>query len=114
MITKAKLEDAVDHGLTDKTLADLLGAGFPAHLPDADEFPHVHVDHDLSLAIERMGATGVNVLPVVSRASLRRLMGVVTLHDVLQVYGVAKGTGEPATASLDPAVSNSLPTQRSD
>jgi chloride channel protein, CIC family len=90
MITKAKLEGAVVLGMGDKKLADLLGEGFPRHLPNADEFPHVHVDHDLSLAIERMGATGVNVLPVVSRANLRKLIGVVTLGDVLRVYGVGK------------------------
>jgi CIC family chloride channel protein len=112
MITKAKLEGAVAHGLADNKLSELLSEGFPRHLPDADEFPHVHVDHDLSLAIERMGATGVNVLPVVSRANLRRLMGVVTLEDLLRAYGVAKA--EPATASPDPAASSSRPPSRSD
>jgi CIC family chloride channel protein len=102
-ITNAKLQGAVAHGLADKKLEDLLGDGFPRHLPSADEFPHVHLDHDLSLAIERMGTTGVNVLPVVSRANLRELMGVVTLHDVLLAYGVAKASGEPDTPSPPPS-----------
>ncbi len=104
-ITKAKLEGAVAHGLADKKLADLLGEGFPRHLPSADEFPHLHVDHDLSLAIERMGATGVNVLPVVSRANLRELMGVVTLEDVLRAYGVSKKMGDEEKQAGDGASS---------
>jgi len=50
--------------------------------------PHVHSDHPLGLALARMGDTGHNVLPVVSRANARMLIGVVTLTDVLQAYGV--------------------------
>jgi chloride channel protein, CIC family len=92
MIGKDKLEGAVEHGLADKPLAQLLGDGFPRHLPSATEFPHLHTDHSLSLALERMGANGLNVLPVVSRANLRELIGVVTLDDVLRSYGVAKAS----------------------
>jgi CIC family chloride channel protein len=90
MIRKEKLEGAVEHGLADKSLADILGEGFPRHLPSASEFPHLHADHSLSLALERMGANGLNVLPVVSRANLRQLIGIVTLEDVLRSYGIAK------------------------
>ena len=93
MMTKTKLENAIAHGLSDKTVSDVLGESFPRHLPSAEEFPHLHLDHDLGLALERMGASGVNVLPVVSRANLRELLGVVTLHDVLRAYGVAQQTG---------------------
>ena len=75
MILKVKLEDAIAHGLADRTVADVLGESFPRHLPSAEEFPHLHLDHDLGLALERMGATKVNVLPVVSRANLRDLIG---------------------------------------
>ncbi len=51
---------------------------------------HLHPDHPLHLALERMGSSGLNVLPVVSRASLNQLIGVVTLGDVLSAYGVAQ------------------------
>jgi CBS domain-containing protein len=37
-----------------------------------------------------MGATGLNVLPVVSRANVRQLIGVIALDDILDAYGVAK------------------------
>jgi hypothetical protein len=42
-----------------------------------------------------MGASGLNVLPVVSRANLRQLMGIVALSDVLDAYGVATRGGDP-------------------
>jgi CIC family chloride channel protein len=57
-------------------------------LLDGDDFPHLHVDHPLSLALERMGAYQVNALPVVNRANIHKLEGIVTLKDVLALYGV--------------------------
>jgi CBS domain-containing protein len=50
----------------------------------------VHIDHGVELALERMGTTGYNVLPVVSRANTRRLLGVVALEDILEVYGLLR------------------------
>jgi CIC family chloride channel protein len=50
---------------------------------------HVHLDHPLSIALERMGAAGVEALPVVSRADIRKLLGVITLPEVLKAYGLA-------------------------
>jgi CIC family chloride channel protein len=55
---------------------------------DAEDFPHVHGDHALNLALERMGANELDLLPVVSRANVHHLEGVVTLPDVLALYGV--------------------------
>ena len=51
-------------------------------------FPHVHTDQGLDLALERMGANQIEILPVVSRADVHKLEGIVTLHDVLDSYGV--------------------------
>jgi chloride channel protein, CIC family len=50
---------------------------------------HVHPDHAVGVALTRMGSAGTNVLPVVSRANVHRLIGIVTLEDVLQTYGLA-------------------------
>ncbi len=55
---------------------------------DLGGLPHVHGDQPLGLALTRMGATRHTVLPVVSRANVRTLLGVVTLSDVLKAYGV--------------------------
>jgi len=41
----------------------------------------------LELALERMGAARVDVLPVVSRANIHDLLGLVRLRDVLVSYG---------------------------
>jgi CIC family chloride channel protein len=51
-------------------------------------FPHVHSDQSLDLALERMGANQLDVLPVVNRANVHELEGIVTLGDVLDSYGV--------------------------
>lgn len=57
-------------------------------LIDGADFPHLHVDHSLGLALERMGAFQLNALPVVSRADIHKLEGIVTLKDVLALYGI--------------------------
>jgi CBS domain-containing protein len=58
-------------------------------LVNAPDFPHVHPDHPLYMALERMGAAKLDVLPVVSRANVHHLMGVVVLRDILNSYGVS-------------------------
>ncbi|MFL6353909.1 MAG: chloride channel protein [Bryobacteraceae bacterium] len=55
----------------------------------AGKYPYVHLDHPLSYALDRMGAKGVDVVPVVSRANIYEIYGVVTLKDVLAAYGVS-------------------------
>jgi CIC family chloride channel protein len=51
------------------------------------KFPHVHIDHPLYTALERMGKEKLQILPVVSRVNVRHILGVVTLADVLDAYG---------------------------
>jgi chloride channel protein, CIC family len=53
-------------------------------------FPHVHADQGIDLALERMGANQIDILPVVSRADIHIMEGVVTLSDVLESYGVSR------------------------
>jgi len=72
------LERAESSGAA-KKVGDLLNDG---------AMPHLHPDHSLSIALERMGASGLKLLPVVSRANVRQLMGVVVLDDVLGAFGV--------------------------
>ena len=57
-------------------------------LVDSIHFPHVHADHSVDLALERMGANHIQILPVVNRADVHDLLGIVTLEDVLRFYGV--------------------------
>ena len=80
VINRARLEREVEED-GDKKLGDLL---------DAMAFPHVHPDHGLDLALERMGANQIEILPVVNRADVHKLEGIVTLRDVLDAYGVSR------------------------
>jgi chloride channel protein, CIC family len=59
-------------------------------LLDAQVFPHVHGDQGLDLALERMGANQIEILPVVNRANVHLVEGIVTLRDVLDAYGVSR------------------------
>ena len=65
-----------------KKLSDLVGGVL--------NFPHVHPDLGLDLALERMGANQVELLPVVSRADVHKLEGVVTLRGVLDSFGISR------------------------
>jgi len=53
-------------------------------------FPHVHADQGLDMALERMGANQLEILPVVNRGNVHKLEGIVTLRDVLTAYGVSR------------------------
>ena len=88
MVRNRELEQAAASDDPCRTLAEVLAGGLPGWTPGGEQLPHVHPDHSLSLALERMGSTGLNVLPVVSRANVRDLMGVVILNDILAAYGV--------------------------
>ena len=56
---------------------------------DARIFPHVRADQGLDLVLDRMGSNHVDILPVVSRADVHKLEGIVTLRDVLDSYGIS-------------------------
>ena len=85
IVTIGALKKAADDGLASTKLMDLIGLG---------EFPHLHSDHSLAVALERMGAAGVDALPVVSRADVHKLEGIVVLRDVLKFYGFASQNAE--------------------
>jgi CIC family chloride channel protein len=87
MIRSSELEQAAADGASNQPVAAILGDGF-RHTHSAAEELHVHIDHSLSLALERMGTSGLNVLPVVSRANVRELMGIIALDDIMSAYGV--------------------------
>jgi chloride channel protein, CIC family len=64
------------------TLADLFHGVRPA------DRPHLHSDHSLAIALDRMGSSKLRVLPVVSRADVHHLVGLITLDAVLNAYGL--------------------------
>jgi CBS domain-containing protein len=52
----------------------------------AREFPQLHSDHSLHAALDRMDSEELDALPVVSRANVHQLLGVVVFDDVLALY----------------------------
>src|SRR6202521_2705078 len=80
VINRVRLEREVEED-ADKKLGQLM---------DAMAFPHAHPDHGLDLALERMGSNQIEILPVVNRADVHKLEGIVTLRDVLDAYGVSR------------------------
>jgi CBS domain-containing protein len=90
MIRNSDVERAAAEGASNIRVAEILGEASRSGHPTAAELPHVHPDHSLSLALERMGTSGLNVLPVVSRANARQLIGIVVLDDILDAYGLGK------------------------
>jgi CIC family chloride channel protein len=80
VINLSTLARKVAEGSSKQTLGELVGGPV---------FPHVHPDQGLDLALERMGANQLELLPVVSRADVHKLEGIVTLRDVLDSYGVS-------------------------
>jgi CIC family chloride channel protein len=86
VVSLSALQNAWGDGGAGRTLKEFV---------DAREFPHLHADHPLSVALERMGTTHMDVLPVVSRADVHKLEGVVTLHEVLKFYGFGGTSGSP-------------------
>lgn len=81
IVSHERIEQAMANGDEAKTLRELV---------EAMNFPHVHADHPLYLALERMGMANVDVLPVVSRANIHQMLGIVVLADVLKSYGVER------------------------
>jgi tetratricopeptide (TPR) repeat protein len=85
MVTPGQLETAIRAGQGNDPVSALLPAG-PAEA--GTEFPHTHADDPVDTAMRSMAHHGLNVLPVVSRADMRVLTGVVSVRDILAAYGL--------------------------
>jgi CIC family chloride channel protein len=79
VLAREVIESAAKNGDAEKKLSEIIATG---------EFPHVHTDHSLHMALDRMGRANLDMLPVVSRANVHQLLGIVTLDDVLALYRV--------------------------
>jgi CIC family chloride channel protein len=79
VLTRDQLREFCSEAANTKKVGDLVRQA---------EFPHVHADQPFDLVLARMGATHTDLLPVVSRANVHELVGVVRLQDVLESYGL--------------------------
>jgi CIC family chloride channel protein len=78
VINKRKLQSLV----TEHSGTELISSVLDAHT-----FPHLHADQSVHLALERMGSAGFDLLPLVSRADVHTLEGIILLRDILNSYG---------------------------
>jgi len=81
LVSRETLECALIDGRRELPLKDLVQCSL---------VPHLHADHALHTAMERMSAYRLDALPVIHRANLHKLEGMVTLQDVLEAYGIKR------------------------
>ena len=79
MLSRETLECALVDGRKEQPLKNII---------ETLHVPHLHMDHALHLALGRMSTYHLDVLPVIHRADIHKLLGVVTLRDVLDSYGI--------------------------
>jgi CIC family chloride channel protein len=93
VLSTAHLRNFLADRQSDITLGDLF---------ESPVFPHLHRDHSFDLALERMGHSGLDQLPVVSRFNVRELLGVVRLQDILAAYHVVPAEADKAVEKTTP------------
>ena len=89
MLSVDQLDRTIEEGQGERTLGQLVPAPHPDRL-SAQEFPHLHADHSLDIAMRRLAETGLKVLPVVSRTNIRELKGTISMEDILAAYAMGK------------------------
>jgi len=88
VVSRSTIERELAAGAASKPIGELV---------DARNLPHVHADQPLDLALHRMGESGLELLPVVSRANVHKLEGIITLSDVLGSYRIGSQSSESQT-----------------
>ena len=87
MLRIEQLDRAMEEGQGARAISQLV----PAPRPDRAglrDFPHLHADHSLDLALRRLAETGLKVLPVVSRTNIRELTGTLSMKDIMAAYAM--------------------------
>ncbi len=98
MVTRRRLLEEAESGGGGKTLAELLPGFDPQKIPTAADFPHLHPDQPLEAALRRMGESGLEELPVVSRTDPREMVGALGLGDAMAAYRRGKEGDAPAAS----------------
>jgi CIC family chloride channel protein len=93
MVTAQQLGQAMAAGRGGEPLAQIVPEPGPIETLTGQNFPHLHADHTLDVALRRIAETGWNALPVVSRDNVREWKGTISLADVLATYGLEHHQG---------------------
>jgi chloride channel protein, CIC family len=108
MITLAQVREQMEEGHGGRPLGELLPADIPNALLTSENFPHLHMDHPLDMALRRMAHSKIDVLPVVGRADIRDLKGVVSMKSILEAYEAAGEKDVPQAAGDQIRISRRL------
>ena len=88
IVSRAQFNEATKTGAPTH-VRDVVSA---AHLKSSshgdDSYIYLHPDHPINYALERMRTSGYEALPVVSRAGIHDLCGILTLSQILETYGI--------------------------
>ena len=87
MLSAVQIEQAMRSHRDLEPIGNLVPVPGPVERLDARNFPHLHADHSLEIAMQRIARSGLGLLPVVSRANLRELQGTLSVADLLAAYG---------------------------
>jgi chloride channel protein, CIC family len=98
MVSAKQIEDAMKTNRGDELLLSLVPDPPPPDQLVNTNFPHVHLDHSLDLAMRRIAQSGLEVLPVVSRTNVRELKGVISFDDILAAYRMSERSAVQAIA----------------
>jgi chloride channel protein, CIC family len=79
IVDRESLQTAFEEGGADRPLLNLV---------KTVNVPHVYTDQPLYLALERMSKFHLDLIPVVHRAEAGKLLGVVTMKDLMDAYGL--------------------------
>ena len=103
LVRQVDLDRAVADGRGEQPLG-VLGKATLIATPTST-LPHVHPDHSLALALERMGSSGHRLIPVVSRADRRRVLGLLSFAAVVSAFEsrVSPTLPEASTSRAAPA-----------
>ena len=86
MVTIRQLREAVEGGHSDLKLSALVNSATDEM--SLRHLPHVHMDHSLDTAQRRMANGRTNVLPVINRANIKRITGVLLMEDIQRAYSI--------------------------
>ena len=82
--------EAIEGLLTrDRVVAAVAGGrgGEPVGPMAVQDWAHVHADHAIDVVLDRFRKNSAGVLPVLNRADVRRLDGVITRETLMTVFG---------------------------
>ncbi len=88
LVTVRELREAVESGHSDHKLSEVLQGTDSEDSMALRHITHVHMDHTLDTAQRRMASGRTNVLPVINRANIRRIIGVLLIEDIQRAYGI--------------------------